>query len=101
MIGQYCRFFLGEKMSAAAGQMMKKSDNNIQVILFYKFVQLDSVKEFARNIETEISDRDLLGRILVAPDGINGTLAGRKVDVLEFEKYCVNHPVFLETYEIR
>jgi predicted sulfurtransferase len=62
------------------------------VILFYKFVHLDA-NEFAKTIEYEIDNRYLLGRLLVAPDGLNGTLAGTKRDILSFEKYCVEHPV--------
>lgn len=73
------------------------AENSIQVILFYKFVNISNINDFANNIEMEIMKRNILGRLLVAPDGLNGTLAGKRNDILDFETYCVDHAVKIIT----
>ena len=46
------------------------------VILFYKYVPIRSAEVFAAHQQTLCSSLGLKGRILIAAEGINGTLAG-------------------------
>ncbi|MEP6686082.1 MAG: rhodanese-related sulfurtransferase [Verrucomicrobiota bacterium] len=46
------------------------------VILFYKYVAIADPAEFASAQRTLCSSLGLKGRVLIAPEGINGTLAG-------------------------
>lgn len=47
-----------------------------QVLLYYKFVRIDDPEDFARTHEALCRDLGLLGRVLVAPEGLNGTVSG-------------------------
>lgn len=47
-----------------------------QVLLYYKFVRIDDPEDFVRTHEALCRDLGLRGRILVAPEGLNGTVSG-------------------------
>jgi UPF0176 protein len=51
------------------------------VILFYKYVPLEDPKGFAASQKALCASLGLKGRLLVAPEGINGTLAGPRAAV--------------------
>ena len=59
---------------------MSKSDNtgqaSVQVAAFYRFTPLDGIQELQREISRVCKAADLLGTILLAHEGINGTIAG-------------------------
>ena len=67
----------------------------LRVILFYKFVDLNP-KVFAPLLERCALERGLSGRLLVAPDGINGTLAGLEAQVRGFEAACISDRVIMD-----
>ena len=70
------------------------ASDDLRVILFYKFAPLRAnVQNVSSQLEQLAKDLALLGRVLLAPDGVNGTLAGRKDDVQRFEEWCIQHPV--------
>ena len=46
------------------------------VILFYKYVRIQDAEVFAADQRALCSSLKLKGRILIASEGINGTLAG-------------------------
>jgi UPF0176 protein len=50
--------------------------NHFPVILFYKYASVADPKEFAAAQRALCEALDLKGRILIAEEGINGTLAG-------------------------
>jgi UPF0176 protein len=47
-----------------------------QVLLFYKYVTIEDPKALMDSVRTLATAHDLLGRVLVAEEGINGTLEG-------------------------
>jgi UPF0176 protein len=59
---------------------------------FYKFVRLEDADAVVTHLR-ELT-RTLLGSILVAEEGINGVLAGRRADVLAFELALRNDVFF-------
>ena len=76
----------------------EKSDNTEepkeynQVVLFYKYAVIEeplSAKEWFENLTSELN---LLGRILIAPEGLNGTLAGTKKNVENFCTAAESYP---------
>lgn len=70
--------------------------NEYLVILYYHYTKLNELETF-RNIHQEFCDRhNLLGRIYVASEGINGTLSGLKDDVLAYMEYLKNDQRFEE-----
>ena len=46
------------------------------VSAFYKFVPIDSPQQLRDQLRTELAARDMKGTILVASEGINGTISG-------------------------
>lgn len=56
-----------------------------QVILFYKFINLDN-PEAVRDEQRELCQRyNLKGRILIGTEGINGTLEGSAEDIAKYQ----------------
>jgi UPF0176 protein len=51
------------------------------VILFYKYAAISDAEVFAVEQRTRCSSLGLKGRILIAPEGINGTLAGPAAEI--------------------
>ncbi|MCL6452369.1 MAG: rhodanese-related sulfurtransferase [Alicyclobacillus sp.] len=55
-----------------------------QVLLFYQFVHVESPIALADELERFCRQRGLRGRIIVAEEGINGTVSGRTADTAAF-----------------
>lgn len=64
--------------------MAMSSNETFQVLLYYKYVQLDDPETFAAVHLAYCQELGLKGRILVAHEGINGTVSGT---VEQTEKY--------------
>lgn len=60
---------------------------NFTVILFYKYVNIDSPKSLMEQQRKLCSSLGLKGRIIIAEEGINGTLEGTTENI---EKYCAD-----------
>ncbi|MGB8000024.1 MAG: rhodanese-related sulfurtransferase [Anaerobacillus sp.] len=59
-------------------------DNEYRVLLFYKYVQIENPEEYVEEHLNFCKENNLKGRILIAEEGINGTLSGTIEDT---EKY--------------
>lgn len=46
------------------------------IAAFYKFVPIDDCDAWAPALKQQMLDRDVMGTILLAPEGINGTISG-------------------------
>lgn len=55
---------------------MKMEEKNYQVLLYYNFVPIEDHEQFATDHLAFCKDLGLKGRILVAKNGINGTVSG-------------------------
>lgn len=53
-----------------------KEEKPLRILLYYKFVPIDDPEQFAKDHLKFCKELDLRGRILVAPEGINGTVSG-------------------------
>ena len=56
----------------------------IIVTTFYKFIQLSEIKEKKNIIDSFVKSLNIKGTILLAKEGINGTIAGKKKCILKF-----------------
>src|SRR5699024_9464681 len=63
---------------------VKKMEEKYQVLLYYNFVTIDDHETFAQDHLQFCKDLGLKGRILVANNGINGTVSGT---IEQTEKY--------------
>ncbi|MBL4699306.1 MAG: rhodanese-related sulfurtransferase [Phycisphaerales bacterium] len=55
-----------------------------EVIAFYKFVAIDDCDSWAPVLKQHMLDRDILGTILLANEGINGTICGKPESIEQF-----------------
>src|SRR5690349_2113901 len=56
--------------------MTKHTESQYTVIAFYKFVDITDLPELQTAIARFCKAQSILGTILLAPEGINGTIAG-------------------------
>jgi len=56
--------------------MENMSDKPYRVLLYYKFVRIEDPETFAREHLAYCKELDVKGRIIVAEEGINGTISG-------------------------
>jgi len=54
---------------------------------FYHFITLNNIKIFKTIIQDYCDNKSLKGTILLAQEGINGTISGKEDDILEFHKF--------------
>ncbi len=72
----------------------------MQVLLFYKYVTIADPDGLADSIREQCTQLSLLGRILVAEEGINGTVEGVKENTEAFASWLHAIP-FLEDMQIK
>lgn len=72
-------------------------DVDYQVLLYYMFVPLDDPEAIAREQRSWCTELGLHGRIIVASEGINGTLSGLKAATDEYRARMSKHPSFRAT----
>jgi UPF0176 protein len=64
------------------------------VLLFYKFVEVQNPDaEVVQQLDWG-RELDLKGRVIVAPEGINGTVSGTREAAIEYMRRMDEHPVF-------
>ena len=68
--------------------------NNICIISFYKFVTILDLEELKIQIENICSMFETKGTILIAPEGINGTIEGSKNNIKKFLETLKNNKHF-------
>lgn len=66
--------------------------DDYKVILFYRYVFIEEVESFIEELKRKCESWGLLGRILVAKEGINGTLAGSLENVDNFIQ-CLSNDI--------
>lgn len=74
--------------------------NNYQVLLYYQYVHIEDPEEYTANHLQFCNDLDLRGRVLIAQEGINGTVSGA---IEQTEKYmkAMHHDPRFATMEFK
>lgn len=67
-----------------------------QVLLFYKYVTIEDPKALMDSVRALAKTHNLLGRVLVAEEGINGTLEGSVEDTEAFATELLKDPRFID-----
>lgn len=62
-------------------------NNLFQIAAFYKFTALSNLEDLQQIFHQFLSDHKIKGTILLATEGINGTVAGSKIAIEEFQKF--------------
>lgn len=68
--------------------------NQYQVLLYYNYVQIEDPESFAAEHLQFCKDLELKGRILVAAEGINGTVSGTVEQTEKYMEAMHNDPLF-------
>lgn len=75
---------------------MEKEQKNINVLLYYIYSPIENVVEY-RDIHHQFClDNHLLGRIIIAPEGLNGTVSGTKEATEKYMAWIKTDPRFSE-----
>ena len=61
--------------------------DRIHIILFYQFADIENPEDFIENQLSFCTNQGLLGKILVAKEGINGSLSGSKEQIEKYKEY--------------
>lgn len=67
---------------------------NVYVILFYKFANIEDPEAFVATEREFCAKEGLLGKILVAKEGINGSLSGTKNSIDAYKRHLNSIPGF-------
>ena len=65
-----------------------------QVLLFYKYIDITDPAELADSLRTLAKELNLTGRILIATEGINGTVEGSIENTEVFAQKFLENPLF-------
>ncbi|MDO8510951.1 MAG: rhodanese-related sulfurtransferase [Nanoarchaeota archaeon] len=65
-----------------------------QVISFYKYVLIENPQELQDLLRKHCQQHDLLGRILLGKEGLNGAVSGKKEQVQQFKELLLKNPLF-------
>ena len=68
-----------------------------KVLLYYKYVAIENPEECANEHRQFCTDLGLKGRIIIAAEGINGTVSGPIEQTDAYMKYMDEHPLFSGT----
>lgn len=64
------------------------------IILYYKYTNIPRPKDILIQQRSVCANLGLKGRILIAPEGINGTLEGDHAEIEEYIHYMNDHAIF-------
>ncbi|MCG7406881.1 rhodanese-related sulfurtransferase [Paenibacillus sp. ACRRX] len=67
-----------------------------QILLFYKYVPIPDAQLFASEHLQYCKDLDVKGRILIANEGINGTLSGTIEQTTQYMQHMQQNPLFAD-----
>ncbi len=69
----------------------------VKIILYYNFTPIQDVQRFIKEHRAFCKENDLMGRIYVSEEGINGTLSGMVENVDKYEDFLRGKPGFGDT----
>ena len=68
-----------------------------RVLLYYKYVTIENPEEVQQEHLQFCNELGLKGRIIIAAEGINGTVSGNVEQTNAYMKYMDDHPLFAGT----
>ncbi len=76
-------------------------NQDYRVLLYYKYVNIENPEEITQEHLQFCKDLGLKGRIIIASEGINGTVSGTVAQTDAYMNYMNEHPLFSNiTYKI-
>ena len=81
---------------AVVGGVLVDYTGDMQVLLSSKYVPIAEPEWLATRIQLECEKRGMLGRVIVASEGINGTVEGTVADTESFAQWLTDMPEFAD-----
>ena len=66
---------------------------------FYHFITLNDFRSLQPIIQDYCDKTSIKGTILIANEGINGTISGEKIEILEFHEFIKYDPIFSKVFQ--
>lgn len=79
-------------------ERQKLEDNEYRVILFYKFLDIINPEELRDQMRAFCTEHNILGRILIAKEGVNITLSGKVDDIESYKKWLTSKEGFEDVW---
>ena len=67
------------------------------VILYYNYTPITDLEAYREKHHVFCIENNLLGRIIIAPEGLNGTVSGLSDDCQKYMTWLENDPLFADT----
>lgn len=74
--------------------MLQSNTNPYRVVALYKFVKLQDLMALQKSLKQRCEDAGIMGTVLLAPEGINGTLAGSVQGIEDILTFLKSDPRF-------
>ena len=76
------------------GLVNNMNNKKIHILLFYKFQKIKNPEHMRRKFKIIFNNLLILGKILIAKEGINGSISGAKKQVEKFKEFLWSLPEF-------
>jgi len=72
--------------------------SNYKVLLFYKYVNLESLELIAQEHLQWCLHNDIKGRVFFANEGVNGTISGTMENIEKYKIHLTSYPEFKDLW---
>ena len=72
----------------------------IEILSFYKLKKLNKIKFLRKKIFDKIFENNVKGLVIISPEGINGTIAGKKKNIIILSKY-IKRIILIRSFDVQ
>ena len=72
----------------------------IEILSFYKLKKLNKIKSLRKKIFDKIFENNVKGLVIISPEGINGTIAGKKKNIIILSKY-IKRIILIRNFDVQ
>ena len=72
----------------------------IEILSFYKLKKLNKIKSLRKKIFDKIFENNVKGLVIISPEGINGTIAGKKKNLIILSKY-IKKIILIKSFDVQ
>ena len=72
----------------------------IEILSFYKLKKLNKIKSLRKKIFDKIFENNVKGLVIISPEGINGTIAGKKKNIIILSKY-IKRIILIRRFDVQ
>ena len=72
----------------------------IEILSFYKLKKLSKIKSLRKKIFDKIFENNVKGLVIISPEGINGTIAGKKKNIIILSKY-IKRIILIRSFDVQ